>query len=134
MPHSRERSTDSVERGASPSHNIIVDRRANSAAPSQVEVSSFRFTLKDVIVVLGLSLSVGSSIFNLNSKLETTNSANALRFERLDTKLTYLESSHTEIKTDIDKAQLETKSLKEDLADQDRIISQLYLKVKEKHE
>ena len=126
MPYLRERPVDSVERGASQGPNIIIDRRANATAPNQVEVSSFRFTMKDVIVVLGLSLSVGSSIFNLSSKLETTNSANALRFERLDTKLTYLESSHTEIKTGINKAQVETESLKDDLADMHRIISQLY--------
>jgi hypothetical protein len=100
-------------------------RRRENDSDSNITVSDFRLSIKEVIFLVGILVSVATTLFKFNNTLELAQSEHKLTYELMAAKVTQSQENITRLEKNQD-------SLKEQLSDIERLTSQLYLKSKGK--
>lgn len=94
-------------------------RRESDMLEPPEDISDFRLSLKEVGFLLAVLISVATTLFNFNSQIEKTNSAQAVVNERNSSSLIHLRNQQ-------DKQEGEISSLKEQVTNIDSLTTLMY--------
>lgn len=110
-------------------HDEVEDRRrhrrreSDSLDADRMAVSDFKLSLKEVVFLVGILVSVATTLFKFNNTLELAQADHKLTYELLSVKVAQSQDNIARLEKTQD-------SLKEQLSDIDRLTSQMYMKVK----
>lgn len=97
--------------------------RRESDKNFEINVDSFKLSLREAIIVTGAIIGCLSTVFGFNSSLDKQHAEVTLKFELFGARISSLESNQVKLEKQVD-------DLEQQLSDLERTITQLYNKEK----